>query len=1189
MLQRQLLVVFLTGVLLLLMLGTAAGQELDTGSGAQDGWVQGQVIVRFKNGMAPGTRALTAKRLSGLKEEKALFGGAMLMNTGLDVLQAVSVLQRDPAVEWVQPNYIYRLCDTSGGQVDPLLERQWALLDDDFGVGANQAWATTRGKDNVIVAILDTGVDYTHEDLRDSLWTGIGYDVIGADADAPLPDDDPMDVNGHGTHVAGIIAAALNNGRGGAGLAPGVRIMAVKVMDDRGVGTTESIVSGIEYAVQHGARIINLSLVTNEFDLTLYQTIKAHPGVLFVVAAGNGGEDGLGDNNDQTPSFPAGFCVNNTYGGKLYPALANVVSVAALNVQGQLAEFSNFGPSSVLMAAPGQDIWSTVPEYSGAGLALAVDGSYKAMYWGLGAEDLNDPSSGTSVDGAVYKSVIGAVYGFWQLTPQQTQQKPILVVDDDQGPGGEELGFSAEIPYLNALSTAGYVYELYPVPQGQDGPGVNSEVYSAVLWLTGHSLGSAEREGQGLPPVPNLTDNDLASLQYYLDSGGRLLLCGRDAGLLIEHSNFYLNYLKADFVRECGPGEAVSAVSGVEWPYTGESWSVLDGTYFTDVLRPRQGARVVLNALSWPWWQEDSPYASWDGTSMATPLVSAAAGLLFSVLDVQPDRAIAMLADTVRPLGSLAGKVRSGGTLNAAALLEAAKAENLLLTPQPADQAVDVSTTTAVTIRSNKLISKLDDRQITVYHNSVPVNGWTVSLDDTGRIVAFNNLVLTKGGRYEIKLAQGAVIDFAGQANGVCSFSFRTEDAIVSGGGSSSGGGAVTISQEVIASNAVQVQINGAAQQESLLDGKLVMFIPEGAMSRGTVVTVQQVAGTIATPAGCKAVSPVFELESSQPLAKPVRVSFKIMSRELPGEDLRACLVYRLSGNGVWLPVGGRYDRQNSAVVVELKSFSRYAVFVKELNFNDTVGQWAEKAVRLLAARGVVEGVAPGLFAPERPVTRAEMVVLLERLMGLSPVAAGEVQFKDVRPEDWFSGAVGAAVKAGYCTGYPDGSFRPDAGITRQELAVLLQRLAGFPQAPSGLPFADSNNVPNWARGAVGSVYMGGLMHGLPGNKFAPAELVTRAQAAVALLRLAEALGLFEETVTLSGTLQWVELEKPHWELVVDEAKYVLIPEAANRVLQAFLQQNAGRKVVVTGYWQNDPNIYMRGPLLRVLRVFPAN
>lgn len=248
---------------------------------------------------------------------------------------------------------------------------QWNLWDT-YGIHAENAWDVQTGTSNVVVATTDTGVDYNHPDLNANLWrnpgeSGNGKETNDVDDDGDgIVDDvyganfvngtsgDPADNNGHGTHVAGIIGASTNNSMGVAGINWNTRIMALKFLAANGTGNTADAVSAINYAVAHGAKVINASWSSNSNSQALHDAIHAagNAGVLFVAAAGNGGNDSLGDNNDSAPVYPATFDE------------ANIISVASTDVNGNLSSFSNYGVNSVDVAAPGENIMSTWPNNS---------------------------------------------------------------------------------------------------------------------------------------------------------------------------------------------------------------------------------------------------------------------------------------------------------------------------------------------------------------------------------------------------------------------------------------------------------------------------------------------------------------------------------------------------------------------------------------------------------------------------------------------------------------------------------------------------------------------------------------------------------------------------------------------------------------------------------------------------------
>ncbi|HEX5925016.1 MAG TPA: S8 family peptidase [Baekduia sp.] len=316
---------------------------------------------------------------------------------------------------------------------DPRVTEQWALQGD-APMGIDTAWRQTTGTDTT-VAIIDSGIDLGHPDLAPNLWTnpgeigsngvdddGNGYvdDVHGYD----FVDNDgtPQDTNGHGTHVAGIVGARGGNGIGGAGVAWRARLMAIRVLDGQARGTTSEVAAGIRYAVDNGARIVNLSLAgpTSTPDLQdAVRYARAH-GVLIVVAVGNDGAD-----LTNSPTYPAAYGEDN------------VLGIAATTRDGGLSSVSDYGPGADV-AAPGEQILSTAlgggyewrtgtsmaaPEVAGALVLLAaarpdLDGNGLRDALLAGVRHTGLPVSAGALDvGAALRGVIAP--GAWKSAPDE--------------------------------------------------------------------------------------------------------------------------------------------------------------------------------------------------------------------------------------------------------------------------------------------------------------------------------------------------------------------------------------------------------------------------------------------------------------------------------------------------------------------------------------------------------------------------------------------------------------------------------------------------------------------------------------------------------------------------------------------------------------------------------------------------
>jgi thermitase len=321
--------------------------------------VTDELLVKFKQGVAKEQRlqsisALAVREKQRLGKQQQI--SRIKLQKGQSLQQALAAYRADPNVEYVQPNYIYYAQAVPN---DTDYSQLWGL-DNPNGndIDAELAWEQITNCNNVTVAVLDVGIDYTHQDLSTNMWDGSaagypnhGYDFIGDSIFDPVADDNPLPMGAleeHGTHITGTIAAVGNNNNGTTGVCWQAQIMSVRVLDSTGTGSTSSIIQGIYFAINNGAKVINMSLgFQGMFDTAFSDAINdaRDNDVVVVVAAGNGGA-----NNELTDFYPCNFIHDN------------VVCVAALDQNYILASFSNYGVTSVDVGAPGVDIISTVPE-----------------------------------------------------------------------------------------------------------------------------------------------------------------------------------------------------------------------------------------------------------------------------------------------------------------------------------------------------------------------------------------------------------------------------------------------------------------------------------------------------------------------------------------------------------------------------------------------------------------------------------------------------------------------------------------------------------------------------------------------------------------------------------------------------------------------------------------------------------
>jgi subtilisin family serine protease len=352
-----------------------------------------EVLVKFKPGVSGDT---INKLVLGLHDRiedqiEAVPGLEAIDDLDDQKAELVAATYRSlPEVEYAEPNYEISLdgVDTAFNPVlpsDPRFSDQWALSNEGqrggkegADISATRAWTVTTGDDDVVIAVLDSGVDYTHSDLANNIWVrpanvapysdrdlGVIQDVHGYNAIENSAD--PMDDNGHGTHCAGIIGAEGGNDIGIAGVNWKVKIMPLKFMNAGGFGSTKDAIEAINYVIDRKQRGVNVRAINASWGSTqksraLQDVIQkaGEAGILFVAASGNASTD-----NDRVPHYPSSY------------NLPNVISVAALDRNDQLASFSNYGAKSVAIAAPGVDILSTwleneFEEKSGTSMATPV-------------------------------------------------------------------------------------------------------------------------------------------------------------------------------------------------------------------------------------------------------------------------------------------------------------------------------------------------------------------------------------------------------------------------------------------------------------------------------------------------------------------------------------------------------------------------------------------------------------------------------------------------------------------------------------------------------------------------------------------------------------------------------------------------------------------------------------------------
>jgi subtilisin family serine protease len=580
----------------------------------------GRAIVQW----APGTNR--SERVEARADAEVSFAANLgdpdfqlvYVQAGQTTAGAVAELRTDPAVAVAERD---GYSAPTALPDDPLLNQLWGLRNTGLGVGgfsgavagddigAEAAWARSVGDPATVIADIDSGYRFEHPDLANVAWDnpgetdngvdddgdGIvddlhGADFVGSDGEHPAIDGDPTDDDlrsgGHGVHTAGTIGAEGDNGVGVTGVAQDVRIMPLRVCSRFAVSEesrcpNSAIVAAINYAGAKGARVANLSLTSTAFSQMEVNALAVNPGVLFVIAAGNDEVD-----NDSTPHYPCDFEPQTDASPPAPGAIDNVVCVAATDQADGLADFSDWGPSSVDLGAPGTETLSTYP------LRKLIDEDFET-------DDFNSKWSATGADG-----------GF-----ARTNETPFTSFGMSDSPGGAPSPGSVRQSTSAAVSLPPG-FEFCVLEQTRT-VSLEGGAYSYEVLLDGSAVATSSPSTSG---------------RFVLSLGG-LLAPGGDVSVRFRYA----------------AGGAPSSDNGV----------------WLDDIELRCPEPVG----------QASGYGFLQGTSMAAPHVSGAAGLLFSL---DPAASVSEVREALltgaEPVVSLAGKTVTGGRLDVPGAMDALEA-----------------------------------------------------------------------------------------------------------------------------------------------------------------------------------------------------------------------------------------------------------------------------------------------------------------------------------------------------------------------------------------------------------------------------------------------------------------------------------------------------------------------------------
>ena len=618
--------------------GKINGAELDESQQREikkKNYVPGEILVKYKNNKIKLSTSAGQNAAINFNKSKSLEKKKDLKSNNISVLkirdaktveEKIAELQNDPNIEYAEPNYrrypmfidtndtnkglLWGLDNTGQTVGGAYTTHNPGLADKD--IDAPEAWTTNEGTNaSVIVAIIDSGVAYNHPDLIGNMWNGAnckdenggalggcsyGYDYEDGDK-IPLPT-----TSSHGTHIAGIIAATKNNGKGIIGVAPQAKIMAIKSSLE-----VSNIIQSIDFAIQNGAKIINASYGDSNYSQSEYDAINLfkQAGGIFVTAAGN-----TADNNDYIHDYPSGY------------NLDNIISVAATDQNDALASFSNYGASSVDVGAPGTNIYSTVSGSTIEGTSV-LDETFDSL------TTPNIPSD-------------------WVKGGSSNNWGTYLVEDDTSW--GKVLYGDLAYPYANNANTT-ITSQTYNLGSGTSGASIDfwtvcDTEYPLDGWWDYMQIEySSDGVNFSVPPDPYLLDGgdgfkwDEPTLDIYSDEDP----LDETGSAVFHYENIAIpaQYLTSNFKFR------------FRW-ITNSSGNDYDGCLVDDVklYKYTDGA--------------DEGYDYSDGTSMAAPYVAGLAALIWGYRPELPYSEVkSTILDTGDNSSSLSGKTVSGKRINA--------------------------------------------------------------------------------------------------------------------------------------------------------------------------------------------------------------------------------------------------------------------------------------------------------------------------------------------------------------------------------------------------------------------------------------------------------------------------------------------------------------------------------------------
>ncbi len=1119
-------------------------------------YVNGEIIVKFKAGQEQMQVSGLKKNLGLSTKKQVRFIGAEVIkvpeNTNID--RMVSLLNDSELVEYAQPNYIYY--PKSVIPTDPMWDQQWGLHNTgqtintiagiaDIDIDAPEAWEYANNLDEVVVAVIDSGVDMNHPDLAGKIWTNPGEipdDGIDNDGNGYIDDVHGWDfyhndntvfdgsfTDDHGTHVAGIIAASANH-VGIRGVAPNVKIMPLKFLGQGG-GSTLDAIEAIEYASMMGVKISNNSWggPGDEYDTALNTAIE-NSGMLFIAAAGNNG-----NNIDETPSSPA-----------VLPA-GNILSIAAIDNNGQLSYFSNYGLTTVDMAAPGEDILSTYPEIFSRNAAVTnvVYGKGKTIALGFSQLELEEQS---------FKLLSNDSMKFFGYST--SDPVGILIVHDaevdlyEDDPEFKDYvmnygnSFKESLSdFTSATTVTQFVYS------AQSGPDLNTlNNYDVIIWFTDWTYDP-------------LTDDDVANLQSYVDQGGNLIISG--ANTFDGHMDhpFVTETLGLEITMDAAGGfMSLSGVnSGASGAYfSGHDYMSLIGTWFLDdVFDPNPDVDKAEAVIVYK--GSEAGYEYMSGTSMATPMATGIAAALMGQKNLTPLETKNLMMQSGVSLDSLQGNTVTGKMVNlyhavATSVTQPTVVENTYsysvnFKTSPYGKLLTNDTMTIVFPDVAVMPGSITADNIKV--NGVPVGTSSSIIHPNGTSITFHvpvevnhngyvNVVIDQGANIMVPLGSHTLdVSTSTDPVAVTSAAFEVDGQTAStgGGGGSGGGGSIIVPEEPAISE-LPGEIILETREDEVIDGDktIVNIIDEKLqLSLENHEEVERVAVKILT--NTREVEVNIHAASLENILKrnhdavfviqseigsydlPVNaINFEKLATELgaPADDLKMTVrMNKLTAEQQKMIDEAVHEKGAKTVTDSVEFEIEVNSNGKSITINQFGSKYVNRTIRLNNENidpdhttGVMYNLQTNAiqFVPTffNKVDGSWEATIKRNGNSIYTIVENDITFDDIQ-NYWAKEQIENLASKFIVKGVTENQFAPRNPVTRAEFTALIVRSLGLTEGSESY-FKDVAS-DDWYHGVVAAAVEAGLIKGYDDNTFQPDREITREELAVLISRAADYAG----------------------------------------------------------------------------------